>query len=101
MNKNRWEKSYKIIKNISKYFFCSSLVLLPDAESFAVLLHLFHLERGTDEPQSKNCSPQGDCKAHPHLKVHGDVSGYDGDCGDREHHNVHHRLWAVSLQSSG
>ena len=36
-----------------------------------------------------------------HLEVHGDVGGYDGDGGDGEHHNVHHRLWAVSLQSKG
>ena len=33
-----------------------------------------------------------------HLEVDGDVGGYDGDSGDGKHHNVHHRLWAVSLQ---
>ena len=36
-----------------------------------------------------------------HLKVHGNVGGYDGDGRDGEHHNVHHCLWAVSLQSQG
>ena len=33
--------------NITPYFFCPSLILLSDADSLVVLLHLFHLERGS------------------------------------------------------
>ena len=46
------EKIIKSRMKYLKYLFRPSLVLIPDADSFAILLHLLHLESVTVEQQS-------------------------------------------------